>query len=274
MNDTAPLISIITINLNNKEGLVKTLESVRSQVFTDYELIVIDGGSQDGSKEIIQTYESGISCWMSEKDKGIYHAMNKGILRAKGRYCYFLNSGDYLADPQAFHRMAPFLNTETIIYGNVLLEKDHRRTESKGFASDRISLFDFYTGTIFHISAFIRRSRFLEDTLYDETLKISSDWAWFVHTVVRCQCPVRYVDALVGVYDLTGISSVNYLLAQEERKAYIRKLYGQPVLEDYMLFSDINYKYGRLWRNRFTRMILHYLNACLYRIEKRTDNNR
>jgi glycosyltransferase involved in cell wall biosynthesis len=92
-------LSIITINKNNASGLEKTIQSVVSQTFKDFEYIVIDGNSTDESVEIIKKYSSGINYWVSEPDTGIYNAMNKGIRKAKGEYCLFLNSGDWLISP-------------------------------------------------------------------------------------------------------------------------------------------------------------------------------
>ena len=101
-------LSIITINRNNAAGLRKTIESVVSQTYTDFEYIIIDGASTDGSVEVIKEYaEATLPCgeglgerlyWVSEPDKGIYNAMNKGILKAQGEYLLFLNSGDWLVD--------------------------------------------------------------------------------------------------------------------------------------------------------------------------------
>src|SRR5258705_4030466 len=91
-----PRLSIITINYNNLTGLQKTMESVFTQSFADYEYIIIDGCSTDGSKEYIEHYGSRLAYRVSEKDKGVYDAMNKGIVRAKGEYLLMLNSGDYL----------------------------------------------------------------------------------------------------------------------------------------------------------------------------------
>src|SRR5690606_22317295 len=88
-------LSIVTINLNNLVGLQKTMQSVFNQTFTDYEYIVIDGGSTDGSKEYIEKHTNKLVYWVSEKDGGVYEAMNKGIIKATGEYCNFLNSGDY-----------------------------------------------------------------------------------------------------------------------------------------------------------------------------------
>src|SRR5690348_17657794 len=91
-----PKLSIITINLNNVKGLQKTMESVFAQTFTDYEYIIIDGGSTDGSVSEIKKHQNKLVYWISENDKGIYNAMNKGIVKANGEYILFMNSGDYL----------------------------------------------------------------------------------------------------------------------------------------------------------------------------------
>ena len=98
-------LSIITINYNNKNGLQKTIDSVISQTFKDFEWIIIDGGSTDGSKELIEKYSQHITYWVSEPDKGIYNAMNKGIKVAKGEYLFFLNSGDYLVQPNTINQI-------------------------------------------------------------------------------------------------------------------------------------------------------------------------
>lgn len=108
-------LSIITVNLNDKTGLEKTIKSVISQSFSDFEFIIIDGESTDGSIDIINQYKSKISYWVSEKDSGIYNAMNKGIRQAKGEYLYFLNSGDALHNENVLHHIfnddphAPFI---------------------------------------------------------------------------------------------------------------------------------------------------------------------
>ena len=99
-------LSIITVNRNNKDGLEKTIRSVIRQTSHDYEYIIIDGASTDGSPEIIRNYEENITYWISEPDTGIYNAMNKGIRKAQGDYCLFLNSYSsfieiYIAPSQA-----------------------------------------------------------------------------------------------------------------------------------------------------------------------------
>ncbi|MBQ3836958.1 MAG: glycosyltransferase, partial [Treponema sp.] len=113
-----PLISIITINYNNKDGLKKTIDSVAAQTFQGYEHIIVDGGSTDGSAEVIKDalknkdYAAHVSYWCSEKDGGIYPAMNKGVERAGGEYCLMLNSGDYLAGKSILEKAAKSFWTE------------------------------------------------------------------------------------------------------------------------------------------------------------------
>lgn len=120
-------LSIITVNLNNLEGLKKTYESVVSQTFTDYEWLVIDGGSTDGSREFIEQHQDKFVYWCSEPDKGIYNAMNKGIMRAKGEYLNFMNSGDCFACEETLLGVFGKLRTADILYGYVTEENINGR---------------------------------------------------------------------------------------------------------------------------------------------------
>lgn len=95
-------LSIITVNLNNCDGLRRTIDSVVSQTFTDFEWIVIDGGSTDCSRELMEQYKDHFAFWCSEPDNGIYNAMNKGIVHANGEWLLFLNSGDWLAEKKVY----------------------------------------------------------------------------------------------------------------------------------------------------------------------------
>ena len=131
-------LSIITVNLNNMEGLQKTCDSIISQTFKNFEWIVIDGGSADGSKELIEEYGSNISYWVSEPDKGIYNAMNKGIKVAKGEYLYFLNSGDYLFDSNALSDVFLDNPKEDIVYGFVAREHSGRTKILDGLNVDKV----------------------------------------------------------------------------------------------------------------------------------------
>ena len=109
--------SIITINYNNKDGLEMTINSVLGQSFQDFEYIIIDGGSTDGSIDVIKKYKSRIDYWVSEPDKGVYNAMNKGIGKATGEYINFMNSGDAYHLPSALETIAEMHSEADIIIG-------------------------------------------------------------------------------------------------------------------------------------------------------------
>ena len=115
-------LSIITINYNNKEGLLKTILSVVNQNHHDYEYIIIDGGSNDGSVDIYKDYADKNDYWVSEKDKGIYNAMNKGIDVAKGEYCIFMNSGDTFYDSNTLQLCIPCLDGTDVLAGGCKLD--------------------------------------------------------------------------------------------------------------------------------------------------------
>lgn len=171
-------LSIITINYNNKHGLQKTINSVISQIYKEFEWIIIDGGSTDGSKELIEQYTDYITYWVCEPDKGIYNAMNKGIEVAKGEYLLFLNSGDYLVSVYTLEHVLCKSFQADIVYGNLLYDKK-KVERAPGFHNDYIACIDLIKGTLFHPSTFIKRELFEKYGYYDETLKIVADWKFF-----------------------------------------------------------------------------------------------
>lgn len=155
-------LSIITINRNNKEGLQRTMESVLGgQTFDDFEYIVIDGASDDGSKEVIEHYQDRLAYWCSERDRGIYHAMNKGIAQAKGDYLLFMNSGDCLVEG-CLSKVFTQENDADFIYGNSIgCVRGERLSYTPPAPSYRnLTFFQFYSASIGHQATFIRRRLF------------------------------------------------------------------------------------------------------------------
>src|SRR6476620_8472507 len=125
-------ISIITINYNDKEGLKKTIESVISQTFKDFEFLVIDGNSSDGGKDVLEQYKAHIDYCVSEPDTGVYNAMNKGIRAATGDFVLFLNSGDLLYKNDILGRVNASIDNEYgIYYGDVIVQKPSSRRHKK-----------------------------------------------------------------------------------------------------------------------------------------------
>lgn len=202
-----PKISVITINYNNKNGLEKTLKSVTSQDYTDYEYIVIDGGSNDGSKELIEQYDGKISYWKSEPDKGIYNAMNKGIAAANGEYVIFINSGDHFYNEHSLSTGSTYLSGEDIIYGNLHVV-NNESAYIKEYSSD-LSLFYFYHESLPHPATFIRRNAFKKVGFYDENLKIVADWKWFLIAICMHQISFKKINITISTFYSDGISSDN-----------------------------------------------------------------
>ena len=163
-------LSIITINLNNASGLRKTIESVVSQSSREFEYIVIDGGSIDGSIDVIKEFEDRITYWISEPDNGIYHAMNKGIRAAQGEYCQFLNSGDWLYASDVIEKMINTLPDCSIYYGNMLKQMPDGTVFCDKSGQGLITMFTFYRGSLNHSPALIKRSLFYKYGFYDENL--------------------------------------------------------------------------------------------------------
>lgn len=224
--------SIITINYNNKEGLRKTIESVVNQSCKDFEYIVIDGGSTDGSREVIEEYAGRIDYWVSEPDKGIYNAMNKGIKVARGEYLNFMNSGDSFYDKEVLCNTLPYLKAD-IVYGR-LFYYDHR--ERSVYLKGSPNMFHFYDNTLNHQSSFISRKLFA-DTLYDESYKIVSDWKFFIEKLVIQNCSFTTMPVKVGLFEGEGISDTGNELGANERKDVLEKMFPPRILEAFDRFK-------------------------------------
>ena len=239
-------LSIITINYNNAEGLRKTLASVAAQTYANIEHIIVDGGSTDGSVEVIRDYsQSPIANsheirWISEKDKGIYNAMNKGILMATGEYIQILNSGDILFDASVTQQMIERLDQISslreekigILYGNMTKVNAAGQVVGKSGYTE-YSLRQFYSSTLNHDCAYLRKDLFEEYGLYDEQLKIVSDWKWYLQTIGLGRVKPEYVDIDVTIFDDGGISETNLALRNSERRKVLEELLPPAVLWDY-----------------------------------------
>ncbi|SHG59060.1 glycosyltransferase family 2 protein [Flavobacterium johnsoniae] len=232
-------ISIITINYNNASGLKKTIESISSQTYKEFEFIVIDGGSTDESKDIILKSGDTISYWVSEKDKGVYHAMNKGIKAATGDYVLFINSGDYLHDEKVIQNLVNnLLETDEIVYGNVLLRNEIKNWEAIQEHPSKLNFSYFFNRTICHQVCLFKRSLFDTIFLFNESYKISSDWEFLIYAIYIEKVNCRKIELLLSVYDTTGISGNPSFkqIAARERKETIEKFF--PLFEDdYKLLS-------------------------------------
>ncbi len=209
------------------------MESVFTQTFSDYEYIIIDGGSTDTSKQYISSQQDKLSYWCSEKDKGIYHAMNKGIQKATGEYLLFLNSGDYLYHKETLSQIAQYLeNKIDIVYADLMLTDKTERLQNHIYP-DKISLEYMLLNSIGHPATFIKKELF-KDSLYSEHLKIVSDWEFFFKKIILQQVSYLHVNLPVTVFNIWGISAANTPLLIEERDYVLKKLLG-PMIYDQLM---------------------------------------
>ena len=241
-------VSIITINYNNKAGLQKSLNSVVHQSSKNLEFIVIDGGSSDGSAEILKKESSKIDYWVSEKDNGIYHAMNKGILKANGEYLLFLNSGDFLVNAEIIESVIPLLHGSAVIYGNQLID------EALDTYPDRLTFGYFFNhGTLPHQAAFIRKELFNKYGLYNESLKICADTVFFMKVLCKYNETYKHINVPISQINLNGMSAQpqNWKVIQSEIQQAIKEDFSMFV-EDYSKMKEIN---GMLTRSRMVKTL-------------------
>lgn len=224
------LYSVITINYNNRDGLRRTIESVVGQTFDDYEYIIIDGGSTDGGVDVIREYAGQIDYWVSEKDGGIYPAMNKGVRQAHGDYCIFMNSGDVFYDSTVLERMRLLMNDEDIVVGEVY--DSQTRNQLSLPPVGEITMYHLYSCAIPHQGTFVKLS-LQRRYPFDEALRIAADWKFFVQTIIFDDCKIKYVNEPVALYDTTGLSSENPIMMREEKENVLKKLFPKRVLADY-----------------------------------------
>ena len=220
-------LSIITINLNNQAGLRRTIESVVSQTFKDFEWIVIDGGSTDGSKELLEQYANHIAYLVSEPDKGIYNAMNKGIRVANGEYIQFLNSGDWFWNRDSLADVF-YLNPNTdIFYADCNLMDGDSVVERRRYP-EIMSLKEILEFNICHNSTFFKRDLFNND-IYNENLYIAADFEFLLKKILENHSIAHLPTLLIG-YDISGISGSNPDIINKEKKTII-KAYISPAIQ-------------------------------------------
>lgn len=235
-------ISVITVNYNNDNGLKQTIKSVVAQTYNNLEFIIIDGGSKDNSYSIIKENESKITYWVSEPDRGVYSAMNKGIQKATGDYIIFMNSGDIFNDENVLKTVVPKFNTKAyFIYGNNFKIKENSK-RLKTYP-EKLNFSFFYTSSLNHQATFIHKNAFLDLFLYDENKKIVADWELFIVGICKENLPYQYINETICIYDFTGMSSNGkyQAIADQEKKDTLEK-YFPAFVDDYTQVAQLNSK--------------------------------
>lgn len=252
------VLSIVTVNFNGCNDLVKTIESIRSQTFKDFEYLIIDGGSTDDSKKVIEENSDIIDSWVSEKDKGIYDAMNKGIAAATGQYILFLNSGDVLIDTDVLAQVVPALDGQyDMVYGDILLDRGNK-IERISYP-DQLDFTFLFEKVICHQAQFIKREVFSRVGPYDTGYKLAADWIHFVKCVTQGGCTYRHLPIPVIQFDLGGASAkpANQDLIWQERFHFFETHFPEhyPVYKE-MYYNHTNQRYlslQQLEKNTYSR---------------------
>lgn len=227
------------------------------QTCKDYEYIVIDGGSTDGSNDLIRAFADKLSYWVSEEDKGVYHAMNKGIRVAKGEYLLFLNSGDYLTDDCVFEYVVGHLDDSDIIYGDLLFVEGAK--SYVGFYPSKLSFTYFVEGSLPHPGSFIKRKLFEEIGCYDESLKICSDWKFFLDAICRYNVTYKHIEKTIAAFYLDGLSSKpeNVHVIEEEKRKVLNSCYPMfmELYKEYRKLNPIPVKRQRTFVQRIRKRV-------------------
>ena len=246
-------LSIITINYNNLEGLKRTMDSVVKQTWKEFEYLVIDGGSTDGSAAYIESQSDKINYWVSEPDKGIYNAMNKGIAKARGEYLLFLNSGDHLYQLDVLERNHDCLmNFDLVCFNEEIIGDNDPYVLS---VPEVLRFSDLYFDFLPHQAIFIRKELFTIVDLYDESLQIISDWKFLILALFKYNCTYKKVNKTLSTFYSGGISSNgNHSL---ERKQVMAEYFSSYILD----FEELDFYRKYAETNRF---------KMLFELEKST----
>lgn len=219
-----PKVSIITVCLNEVNAVRATCDSICRQDFNDFEWIVMDGGSTDGTLEILQEYASRMAHLISEPDGGIYEAMNKGIALAGGEYLLFLNAGDYLATDNALSLVAAAPACD-IIYGDLECLEDSGQSNHIHYPNQLPANY-MLSHMIPHQASFIRKSLFDRFGMYDTTFRIAGDYEMFTRFLHHHRASTHHIPQILSVFRIGGISSTGSQRSRRKQENHrVRKRY-------------------------------------------------
>ena len=213
-----PLISVITVVFNGEKYIEQTILSVINQTYKNIEYIIIDGASTDGTCDIIKNYEDKIAYWISEPDKGIYYAMNKGIMAVndKNSYILFLNADDYLYGNSSIERIVSKIKNEDFIYGKILsIGNSTSVLLGKELTLDQLSV-----SMIQHQSTFVKKRLFDDLGIFNSSYKIAADFDFAIR-VMKSKFSKQFINEIVAVMRMGGAGSKNYQITFREKSQII-----------------------------------------------------
>lgn len=243
-------ISVITVSYNAEDVIEKTILSIINQTYKNYEYIIVDGNSTDGTIDIIKKYESKITYWESSPDNGIYDAMNKAVFKSSGDYCIFMNAGDYFYNKTVLSNIFSQDYIEDILSGiaQTIIRKWYPPK------NNNLTLFYLIVNGFCHQATFIKRELLLKRP-YDTNYKIISDSKFFIETIIQDNASYLELSEIICFYDNTGISS-NRLRHRQEFNKMLSNVIPQRIYLDYKLLSKYN--------NPLFKMLLPIVDSTLF----------
>lgn len=231
-----PRFSVITVSFNNREGLQRTMQSVLSQDFTDFEYVVVDGGSTDGSVDVIKNYSEKLAYWVSEPDGGVYYAMNKAVAQARGTHCIFMNSGDELYSSTVLSEVAEYGFDYDLAVGvssNVMDGKETCRV----YPPQRMSLLFWENYSVIHQAVFMRTS-LLKKFPYDTCYRIVADWKHMLTLYLNQNYRYRALPIVICKFEGGGLSD-NTEKRNTERDKALNELLSPMLYQDAMQMREL-----------------------------------
>lgn len=248
--------SVITVSYNAGNVIEKTILSIINQTYKEMEYVVVDGGSIDGTKDVIKKYDTKISKWISEPDNGIYEAMNKGVKMSSGEYCIFMNAGDSFVNQYVLQKVSNLINENAdVIVGNEISVRNGRICNFIR-PPKKVSAEFLVQSSLRHQASLIKRDLLIENP-YDENLRLASDWKFSIEMLVLKPHFYQRINVNMCFFDTGGRTFTNLDDGRKERKEVI-----QHLLPEYS-----NYKSNITFVHRITKFIIKWLMVLLLSIK-------
>lgn len=250
MNSPTPFLSIITVVFNNLAGLKHTYQSIKSQTCTDFEWIVIDGGSKDGTKEWLSNFDGSNMIFISEKDAGLYDAMNKGLKMATGKFVWFMNSGDSIFSSHTVQLLIDQSIGKDVLYGETMLVDENdtklgiRSEKTTRVLPKKMTRFSMIMGMVVCHQSFIPQRRLAP--AYNLTYRFSADIDWVISCLERASV-IHNCESILSNYLVGGLSAQNQKTGWHERWEIYRAHYGLI----YTTFAHIYIAIRYIWKYVF-----------------------
>lgn len=246
-----PVFSIITVTYNASLFLESTIQSILSQTYQHIEFLIIDGASTDGTQDIIRKYESRISYWISEPDRGLYDAMNKGIAKATGDYLWFINAGDQIYSSQTIAQLVSKRNNTfpDIIYGETeIIDSDGKTIGMRRLrAPEKLNWKGFRQGMLVCHQSFIVKREIAE--LYDLSFRFSSDFDWCIRCMKKAHS-IFNTHLTLSKFLEAGMTSENRKKSLKERYRIMVKYYGKIPTQLRHLWFALRFCFAKYLKGR------------------------